>query len=277
MENEKIGPFIRQLRKDRHMTQKELAGLLNVTDKAVSKWELGASLPDVALLLPLAEALGVSVTELLGGMQTPEAPPQEQQVPSRDMAGDILSYTQKTASQRRERLRLWLFAGVSGTFLVAAAVCWICDTALNGALSWSLIVDISLLLAWMVLLPLLTARRRALALALGVLSAAILPYLYLLGRLLGEPRVFRFGLAIVPAAALYLWAAWAVWRRLRSRRLSAAGTVLLLTAALSLFVNAVTGALTGGRALYGDSLFTLVLAAVCFLADYVLRQRDAQG
>ncbi len=277
MENEKIGPFIRQLRKDRHMTQKELAGLLNVTDKAVSKWELGASLPDVALLLPLAEALGVSVTELLGGMQTPEAPPQEQQVPSRDMAGDILSYTQKTASQRRERLRLWLFAGVSGTFLVAAAVCWICDTALNGALSWSLIVDISLLLAWAVLLPLLTARRRALALALGVLSAAILPYLYLLGRLLGEPRVFRFGLPIVPAAALYLWAAWAVWLRLRSRRLSAAGTVLLLTAALSLFVNAVTGALTGGRALYGDSLFTLVLAAVCFLADYVLRQRDAQG
>ncbi len=277
MENEKIGPFIRQLRKDRHMTQKELAGLLNVTDKAVSKWELGASLPDVALLLPLAEALGVSVTELLGGIQTPEAPPQEQKAPPRDTAGDILSYTQKTASQRRERLRLWLFAGVSGTFLVAAAVCWICDTALNGALSWSLIVDISLLLAWMVLLPLLTARRRALALALGVLSAAILPYLYLLGRLLGEPRVFRFGLPIVPAAALYLWAAWAVWRRLRSRRLSAAGTVLLLTAALSLFVNAVTGALTGGRALYGDSLFTLVLAAVCFLADYVLRQRDAQG
>ena len=89
--------------------------------------------------------------------------------------------------------------------------------------------------------------------------------------------VFRFGLPIVPAAALYLWAAWAVWRRLRRCRLSAAGTVLLLTAALSLFINAVTGALTGGRALYGDSLFTLVLAAVCFLADYVLRHRDSQG
>ena len=275
MENEKIGPFIRQLRKDRHMTQKELASLLNVTDKAVSKWELGASLPDVALLLPLAEALGVSVTELLDG--TPAPPPQTPEAPARDTAGDILSYTQKTASQRRERLRLWLFAGASGTFLLSAAVCWVCDTALNRALSWSLIVDLSLLLAWVVLLPLLTARRHALPLALGALSAAILPYLNLLGRLLGDPRVFRFGLPIVPAAALYLWAAWAVWRRLRRRRLSAAGTVLLLTAALSLFINAVTGALTGGRALYGDSLFTLVLAAVCFLADYVLRQRDAQG
>ena len=272
MENGKIGPFIRQLRKERHMTQKELASRLNVTDKAVSKWELGTSLPDVALLLPLAEALGVSVTELLGG--APETPPQTPEAPARDTAGDILSYTQKTASQRRERLRLWLFAGARGTFLLSAAVCWVCDTALNGALSWSLIVDLSLLLAWLVLLPLLTARRHALPLALGALSAAILPYLNLLGRLLRDPRVFRFGLPIAPAAVLYLWGVWAVWRRLRCRRLSAAGTVLLLTAALSLFVNVVTDALTGGRALYGDSLFTLVLAAVCFLADYVLRRRS---
>lgn len=44
MGNEKIGPFIRRLRKERGMTQKELAALLNITDKAVSKWELGLSL-----------------------------------------------------------------------------------------------------------------------------------------------------------------------------------------------------------------------------------------
>lgn len=43
MENAKIGPLIRQLRKERDLTQKELAAMLNVTDKAVSKWELGVS------------------------------------------------------------------------------------------------------------------------------------------------------------------------------------------------------------------------------------------
>lgn len=275
MENEKIGPLIRQLRKAHNLTQKELAAMLNVTDKAVSKWELGTSLPDVALLLPLAEALGVSATELLGGIRAPESPAKTPETPPRDTAGDILSYTQRTASQRRERLRLWFFAGVSGTFLLSAAVCWVCDTALNGTLSWSLIVDLSLLLAWVVLLPLLTARRHALLLALGALSIAILPYLNLLGWLLGDPRVFRFGLAIAPAAVLYLWGVWAVWRKLRRRRLSAAGTVLMLTAGLSLFVNAVTDALTGGgRTLWGDSLFTLALAAACFLADYVLRHRS---
>lgn len=44
MENGKTGPFIRRLRKERGMTQKDLAAVLNVTDKAVSKWELGLSL-----------------------------------------------------------------------------------------------------------------------------------------------------------------------------------------------------------------------------------------
>ena len=74
MEHENMGALIRQLRKDRGMTQKDLAERLNVTDKAVSKWERELSLPDVALLLPLAETLGVTVTELLGGQRAPEAP-----------------------------------------------------------------------------------------------------------------------------------------------------------------------------------------------------------
>ena len=65
--NEKFGEFVVQLRKEKGMTQKELAEKLYVSDKAVSKWERGLSLPDIALLQPMAETLGVSVTELLSG------------------------------------------------------------------------------------------------------------------------------------------------------------------------------------------------------------------
>lgn len=61
----KFGAFVAALRREKGMTQKELAGHLFISDKAVSKWETGASLPDTALLIPLAETLGVSVTELL--------------------------------------------------------------------------------------------------------------------------------------------------------------------------------------------------------------------
>lgn len=59
------GSLITQLRKEKNLTQKELADTLGVTDKAVSKWETGKSYPDVALLPKLTSALGVSVDVLL--------------------------------------------------------------------------------------------------------------------------------------------------------------------------------------------------------------------
>ena len=67
-----FGRFLAQLRRERGLTQRDLAEMLFISDKAVSKWERGLSLPDVSLLLPLAEKLGVSVTELLEGRRMPQ-------------------------------------------------------------------------------------------------------------------------------------------------------------------------------------------------------------
>ena len=67
MDNERFGTFLAQMRKEMGLTQKELADRLNVTDKAVSKWETGKGFPDVKLLEPLAQALGVSLVELMQG------------------------------------------------------------------------------------------------------------------------------------------------------------------------------------------------------------------
>jgi DNA-binding XRE family transcriptional regulator/desulfoferrodoxin (superoxide reductase-like protein) len=61
------GSVIRELREKRHMTQADLAALLHVSDKAVSKWETGRGLPDITLIEPLSEALHISVPELLSG------------------------------------------------------------------------------------------------------------------------------------------------------------------------------------------------------------------
>ena len=60
-----FGSFVAELRKEKGLTQKELADKLLVSSKAISKWETGANMPDVSLLIPLADILGVSVTELL--------------------------------------------------------------------------------------------------------------------------------------------------------------------------------------------------------------------
>jgi len=67
MNQERIGKFIAKCRKEKNLTQKELAEKINITDKAISKWERGLSFPDITLLNLLAKIFGVSVTELLNG------------------------------------------------------------------------------------------------------------------------------------------------------------------------------------------------------------------
>lgn len=61
------GSTIRQLREQRKLTQAELAEAIDVSSKTISKWETGKGLPDISLLEPLSQALGVSVMELLAG------------------------------------------------------------------------------------------------------------------------------------------------------------------------------------------------------------------
>ena len=67
-----FGRFLAQLRREKGMTQKELAATLYVSDKAVSKWERGQSVPDISLLVPLAEQLNTTVAELLQGRRVEE-------------------------------------------------------------------------------------------------------------------------------------------------------------------------------------------------------------
>ena len=67
MDYEKIGTFILNLRKEKNMTQQELADKLHVTDKAVSKWETGRGIPDIQTLKDLGKEFNVTEKELLNG------------------------------------------------------------------------------------------------------------------------------------------------------------------------------------------------------------------
>ena len=67
MDQEKIGKFIFELRKEKKMTQQELADKIGVTDRAISKWENGRGMPDLSLMKPLCDALGITLNELISG------------------------------------------------------------------------------------------------------------------------------------------------------------------------------------------------------------------
>ena len=77
---ENIGAKIAELRREHNMKQDELAEMLGVTPQAVSKWENGASMPDIALLPKLANIFGVTIDDLFGADRTPE--PDVQMLPA---------------------------------------------------------------------------------------------------------------------------------------------------------------------------------------------------
>ena len=67
MNQEKIGKFISKCRKDKKMTQSELAEKLGVTDKSIGNWENGRNMPDLSLFKPLCDVLGITINDLLSG------------------------------------------------------------------------------------------------------------------------------------------------------------------------------------------------------------------
>lgn len=72
MDQIQIGKFIAEERKRKNYTQRQLADILQISDKTVSKWERGNGFPEISLLLPLCEELGISVNELLSGERLSE-------------------------------------------------------------------------------------------------------------------------------------------------------------------------------------------------------------
>ena len=67
MDQIKIGAFLKALRKEKNLTQEQAAEQLGVSNRTVSRWETGTNMPDISLLLVIAELYGVSIPELIDG------------------------------------------------------------------------------------------------------------------------------------------------------------------------------------------------------------------
>ena len=118
MNTKQTGSLIAALRKEKGLTQEQLAKSLYLSHTTVSKWERGLGFPDVSVVEPLAETLGITVTELFRGEREDDISPQGEQA-----ARDALRLSRMT--RRRERL-LWRLAALC--FILAAA--WVTCFAL---------------------------------------------------------------------------------------------------------------------------------------------------
>lgn len=114
MDKDIFGSFIASLRKEAGMTQKQVADILHVTDRAVSKWERGLSYPDVTLMEPLSAVLGVSLEELLT-CQRKEASAPESELPA---LRSVLTITQEEKRIRTRRVRALAWSVIAAALVL---------------------------------------------------------------------------------------------------------------------------------------------------------------
>ena len=129
MEN-KFGDFLKERRKEKNLTQKDLAAILFVSESAVSKWEKGVARPDITLLPKLSETLGVSEHEII----TASIDRQAREEKNQSKKWRVLSAVWR-----------WFFYI---SYSLTPVVCFICNIAVNKTLSWFWIVLAALILAF---------------------------------------------------------------------------------------------------------------------------------
>ena len=116
MDQEKIGKFIAVCRKKQNLTQMQLAEKMNVTDRAVSKWERGKAMPDSSIMLDLCAVLKITVNELLSGEEI------EMEKYNKELEKNLIEAVKQKEQADRRLLRLEVVIGVVCT-LVFLATC----------------------------------------------------------------------------------------------------------------------------------------------------------
>lgn len=202
MNQTEIGKFISGCRKEKKLTQAELAEKLNITDRAVSKWETGKSMPDSSVMLELCEILGITVNELLSGQRV--------SAESYEKKADENLIALKKRDETNKNRNVMVAILFSAALFIGVMVCFICDIAISGHFTWSLIPAGSIAFAWVIAFPGLIAGKRGIAGSLVSFSVFIIPYLYLLGSLLKVKEVGAIGAAVSVPSIVFLWVIFAV-------------------------------------------------------------------
>lgn len=109
MEQQQIGKFIQALRKEKELTQKDLAQMLGVTDRAISKWENGRGMPDVSLMKPLCDILGITINDLLIGERIDQKDYQEK---SEYNFLNAIEHKDRTIKKKNILLRILVAVGI---------------------------------------------------------------------------------------------------------------------------------------------------------------------
>lgn len=269
MNQTEIGEFIAKCRKEKKLTQAQLAESLNITDRAVSKWETGKSMPDSSIMLELCEILGITVNDLLSGEKI--------SMESYEKKADENLIALKRKDENNVTKNEVISLVFSATLLIGIMVCLICNIAISGNLTWSLIPVSSIVFAWVISFPSIILGKRGVIVSLISLSVFIVPYLFLLSSLIKTKEVFSIGTVMAVTSIIFLWIIVAVFNRIgKEKKLVALGITFLLAIPLVIIVNVILSKMIGQPIFdVWDMLSVfifLILAFVSFICDYAKKK-----
>lgn len=116
MDQKKVGLFLKALRKEKNITQGALAETLNVSGRTVSRWETGNNMPDISLLVELAEFYQVSIPEIINGERKSETMDQ-----ARDTAVKMAEYSKNTLMVEKRKI-ISSALMIAGVFIITSAL-----------------------------------------------------------------------------------------------------------------------------------------------------------
>lgn len=108
MDTVKTGAFLRELRKEKNLTQEQLADVFNVSARTVSRWETGSNMPDISILVEIADYYQLDVREILNGERAAALPQDDPGIK------DVAEYADKEKEKLAVRTRIYAVAGICG-------------------------------------------------------------------------------------------------------------------------------------------------------------------
>ena len=225
MEKTKFAAYMAEKRKQKGLTQEQLAERLYVTSTTVSKWERGVTYPDISMITGICRELDISEHEFFSACD------------------DLASRQIKKQAKRYQNIVRGVFWSILLSYVVAVVTCFICNLAIGHTLSWFFIVLVSLLLAFSVTNLPMILHRYQIKYKTFICAAAVTVLVYLLllvcWLFLGGDWLLSIAYPIATLGLLIVWLGIVVIRCLPINGFFKSGILVLILGVVTAFVNPV--------------------------------------
>jgi len=239
MNNESLANLSCELRKSKNMTQRQLAEKLNIIYKAVSKWKRGLGYPDISILAPLANILGITVNELLNGERSVAQP-----VEANVIVETTLQYVNKVTLNKRKSVKFTAKIVITISCLLGIFICMIIDMAISRTFTWSLYPITAIPFTWLIIIPLVHFEKNKMCISLIALSVFIIPFLFILNKVIVDTKfMLMIGIHISLIATTYMWVIYFLFSIKRAAKWNMASISTLFGIPVTLLINCIVAKL----------------------------------